>query len=317
MISDRNTIKVLSYLYRILEAGERGYAVCAANIDNPGLKILLKSYAQQRAEYKAEILTEIVRLAGKARPRSSIRGILHRGRIDIFSALTIAKAERETMILKEVLVGEKAALNAYEKTLRGDLPDQIRQIVSMQYTTIREIVERVRLIKGLAGLRMIVRLFDFYEHATAAVEALEAYGSIPIRVEHINVQYSLELYRGRGTTVLETSLSGAVGGGLWGSVIGALAATSMQYTTLLTPGGWSLVALAGIVGGALIGFLIGFAIGTGISEEDHFLTAQTRGPGQSLLLLVVENSQAVNVQQFLTQGGIELKLQVEGGNIGD
>ncbi len=48
--SNRRASKALDYLYRIVEAGEKGYAVAAANVDNRGLKLLFKSYAQQRAD---------------------------------------------------------------------------------------------------------------------------------------------------------------------------------------------------------------------------------------------------------------------------
>ncbi|MEW5829312.1 MAG: DUF2383 domain-containing protein, partial [Chloroflexota bacterium] len=112
----------LSVLYRILEAGEKGYAVSAANVSNRGLKTMLKSYARQRAGFKSEVLMELRRLAGDARVRRSLRGFLHRGRITIFATLTISSDEREKVVLKEVSTGERAALRTYEKILKGGLP---------------------------------------------------------------------------------------------------------------------------------------------------------------------------------------------------
>ena len=116
MPTDR-VLRSLSYLHRIVEAGEKGYAVSATNVNNQGLKILLKSYAQQRARFKSEIHSEIQRLGGEVKIRSSIRGILHRGRIDIFAALTIGNREREGVVLKEILIGEKIALQTYKSIL--------------------------------------------------------------------------------------------------------------------------------------------------------------------------------------------------------
>jgi Domain of unknown function (DUF2383) len=79
------------------------------------LKILYRVYAQQRRKFKEEIFDEIQRLGGHSRPRSNILGILHRGRIDIFAAMTIGDEGVENLLLKEILVGESTALRAYEK----------------------------------------------------------------------------------------------------------------------------------------------------------------------------------------------------------
>ena len=120
-LSARNA---LVYLYKIVEAGERGYAVVASNVSNRALKILYKSYAQQRLQFKEEIFAEIQRLGGHTRPRSKFLGIVHRGRIDIFAALTIGNENVEKVVLKEVLLGEMVAVKAYEKTLKKDLPPE-------------------------------------------------------------------------------------------------------------------------------------------------------------------------------------------------
>ena len=107
--------KALVYLYKYVEAGERGYAAVASNVRNRALKILYRAYAQQRLKFKEELFAEIQRLGGTTRPSSNLLGILHRGRIDIFTAMTIGDESVENMLLMEILVGESAALGAYEK----------------------------------------------------------------------------------------------------------------------------------------------------------------------------------------------------------
>lgn len=73
------TRNALASLYKIVEAGERGYAVVASNVNNRALKTLYKSYAQQRLRFKEEIFAEIQRLGGYARPTSNFLSIVHRG----------------------------------------------------------------------------------------------------------------------------------------------------------------------------------------------------------------------------------------------
>ena len=115
-MSNRQVLKALNSLYRIVEAGERGYAVAAANVNNRGLKLLFKSFAQQRANFKTEIFKAMQHLGGHVQPpRSSVLAILHRGRIDIFAALTIGDENVEKMVLKEVVFGVDCTLFCRQK----------------------------------------------------------------------------------------------------------------------------------------------------------------------------------------------------------
>lgn len=133
-----------------LEKG--GYAVVASNVRSRALKILYRVYAQQRLKFKEEIFDEIQRLGGHSRPRSNILGILHRGRIDIFTAMMIGDEGVENLLLTEILVGESAALRAHEKTLKADLPPETREMVERQFNEVRNILGQARLMKGIIGM---------------------------------------------------------------------------------------------------------------------------------------------------------------------
>ena len=317
-MTDQQAVKVLSYLYKIIEAGERGYAVSAANVNNRGLKVLFKSYAQQRARFKSEILAEIQRLGGDAKPRSSIRGILHRGRIDIFAAMTIGNEEREKVVLKEIMVGEKVALRTYEKTLKTELPPKTRETVARQYEEVRKVIERVHLMRGKEGKRLVIWLFDNEKSAEDAVQVLEQSGLPAEAIERTMFDNAIELYKGRGTTVFETIISGAVGGALWGNLIGALAGLGAGKAVDPDPIGgipvqaiWLLVALAGIAGGAFIGGMLGFFIGIGISEEDTYLYDESIKHGQIILMALADYSKASEARRIMEQVNIGSKLQPE------
>ena len=160
MMTDRSVINSLANLHKILDAGEKGLAVSALNIKNRALKVLFKAVAQQRARFKQEIRTELQRLGADFEPANSFLGMVHRGRINIFSTLIIETDGREKMILSEILLGEAAALRTYEKTLKKDLPADIRQIIERQYAEVRLTVEQVRLIRGRNGNRQLVFLYD-------------------------------------------------------------------------------------------------------------------------------------------------------------
>jgi uncharacterized protein (TIGR02284 family) len=310
-MTNQRAVKVLSYLYRIVEAGEKGYAAVAANVKNRGLKVLFKSFAQQRAKYKSELFEEIQRLGGQSRPRGSIRGAIHRGRIEIYAAMIIESDNKEKMVIKEVLVGEKVAVRTYEKTLKTDLPPETREIVARQFEEVRQVVDQIKLMQGKDGKRLIVRLFDSEKDAEKAVQVLEEADLHPEMLGRIALR-DIELYEGSRTTTRETILSGAVGGGLWGSAIGALAGIGVVKAPGMEALGqatiqsiWALVALAGILGGALVGAIIGLFIGSGISGEDTYLYDHSIQHGQIVLKMLVDQARAPEAGRILAQVNIE------------
>lgn len=222
-MDNRRTAKALGYLYRIVEAGERGYAVAASNVNNRALKILFQTFADQRATFKDELAAEIQRLGSHIRGRSSFLGIIHRGRIDIFAALTIGAENVEQVVLKEVMIGERVALATYERMLKKEMPSDTRAIIQKQYKQVRSVVDRVRLMRGQNGKRMVVRLYDSRSEVERALRSLKAAGILEDEIEMENLDPDIELYKCRGSTILETIVSGAVGGAIWGTVAGILA----------------------------------------------------------------------------------------------
>jgi uncharacterized protein (TIGR02284 family) len=296
----------LVYLYKYVEAGEKGYAVVASNVRNRALKILYRAYAQQRLKFKEEIFDEIQRLGGHTRPRSNILGILHRGRIDIFTALTIGDESVENMLLKEILVGESAALRAYEKTLKADLPPETREMVERQFNEVRNIVEQARLMKGIDGKRLLIRMYDSTQAAEHARQALKDAGVSEEAIELQTWDHNLDLYQGRGTTVRETVLAGAVGMGSLGFLAGILAALGIAQISLV--GGEEaapvimILAILGLVAaGIFIGGMAGFFIGLGIRSDDSYLYQDGLEHGDVVVRAIADSSQASKAWQIMKE----------------
>jgi len=320
-MDSQRVVKALGYLYRILEAGERGYAVAATNVNNRALKILFRSYAQQRVKFKDELFAEIQRLGGHARLGSSFLGMLgmiHRGRIDIFAALTIGAENVEKLVLKEVMIGEKVAIRAYEKTLRLDLPPEIREIVARQFEEVRKVVEQVRLMRGQNRKRMLARLYDSVADARQALQSLKQAGlsEKAIELESLNHLRGLELYKGRGTTILETIISGAVGGAIWGTLAGVLAAIGiLQISDLEGVATSTLLLLAGLsalglmAGGGFIGGMIGLFIGWGIASEDSYVYDDSLKHGQILMRMTADKPRASAAWRIMNEVEIQSRTR--------
>ena len=294
-------------LYKIVEAGEKGYAVVASNAKNRALKILFQSYSQQRRNFTDEIFQEIRRLGGsETRPADNILGMIHRGRIDIFATLTIGDENVEKVLLKEVRLGENVALRAYERTLKQDLPAETRSLIDRQYQEVRRIVDQIRLLRGQNGHRLVLRLYDSRTDAEQAIQSLKQVGisEASIELEEFNPPH-IEPYKGRGTTLLETILSGGVGGGIWGLVAGILGAISvLQISALnqnIVSSAMVWVVLFGLLGaGIFIGSMLGLFIGWSISSQDNYVS-ETVKQGEVLMEALIDESLASRAWRIMNQ----------------
>lgn len=321
-MDNQRIVKALGYLYRIIEAGERGYAVVAANVSNRALKILFRSFAGQRAKFKDEIIVEIQRLGGRLPLSSSFLGVVHRGRIDIFAALTIGAENVEKVVLQEVMIGERVAIRIYEKTLKLDLPPETREIVAHQFEEVRKVVEQIRFLRGQNAKRMVIRLYDSEADARQALQSLKQAGisGKAIEMESLNHLRDMDLYRGRGTTILETIISGAIGGAIWGTLAGGLAAIGIsQISALEGIAPSALLLLAGLcalglmAGGSFIGSMIGLFIGWGIASEDRYVSDDGLKHGQILMRVMVDEPRASAVWQIMNEVELQARTRRPSG----
>jgi len=316
-MTNKRILSELKRLYRILDAGEKGYAVSAVNVNNRGLKVFFKSFAQQRAKYKAEILTEIKRLGGESRTGSSLLGAIHRGRINIFAALTIGRDEREKVVLKEILVGEKYTLQTYKRVLNSELPSEIRELISHQLSEVEKVHRQAVLMYGKEGRRLVVRMFETERDADVAELEMKNAGLNPEAVLRINMRNAIDVYEGQNTTVIETIISGAFGGALWGCLVGTLAGVGMQtagFAPLATVAGqntWAYLALGGILAGEFVGSLLGLAIGVGVSGEDAYQYEMSIKRGRLLLLAQVDAVQALEAGRIMALVNVKARERMK------
>jgi len=174
----QSAIQRLNHLYRLCKAGERGFQVVAANVGNRGLKVLLETFAHQRGQFARELENEILRLGGLASERDSIRGLIHRGRINILATLTIGAQNVEQLVLNEALLGERAAVRAFRGALAQDLPAATRSLVDRQHAQVEETRAQIELLLGRSGKRLLVGLFDSELATETALRRSSARGSL-------------------------------------------------------------------------------------------------------------------------------------------
>jgi uncharacterized protein (TIGR02284 family) len=143
----KNALSVIEDLIEINNDGNHGYKTAAENIENPEYRSLFQSFAQQRAQFAAELEREAHQMGRDPDAGESISGSLHRGWINIKSAVTGGSSDA---ILGECETGDKAAVETYEKALADNdvrLPSNVENLVRNQHQAILEAYNRVKSFK--------------------------------------------------------------------------------------------------------------------------------------------------------------------------
>lgn len=134
----------LNDLIETCKDGERGFRDAADGVKSTSLKTIFNEYARQRTQFASELQNLVSRLGGDPQTSGSASAALHRGWMDLKSAIT---GKDDHAILAECERGEDAAVKNYQKVLAEDLPSDIRSIVESQYRQILEAHNRIRALR--------------------------------------------------------------------------------------------------------------------------------------------------------------------------
>lgn len=121
---------VLNDLIETSKDGEQGFRKAAEDTNDTELKALFASRAQDCATAISELQAEVTRLGEKPETSGSVAGALHRGWMQVKSAVT---SQDDHAILAEVERGEDAAKKNYRQALDKELPADVRALVEKQY----------------------------------------------------------------------------------------------------------------------------------------------------------------------------------------
>jgi uncharacterized protein (TIGR02284 family) len=137
-------ISVLNNLIETCKDGEQGFKTAADGLTSPDLKAKFLQYSRERGQMSSELQAEVRRLGGDPEKSGSMSGSLHRGWLDIKSAIT---GKDDHAVLVEAERGEDVAKNAYEDALKVTLPPSARTIVDQQEAKVRRAHDDVRSIR--------------------------------------------------------------------------------------------------------------------------------------------------------------------------
>jgi len=139
--TNEEVISILNNLIETCKDGQEGFKHAAEGILNNELKSLFYDYSQQRAQFAGELQDQVRLLGGNPENTGSIAGTLHRGWLDIKTAVL---GKDQQVILNECERGEDSALNNYKNATSELLPRPISEIVNSQAIAIEQAHNHIR-----------------------------------------------------------------------------------------------------------------------------------------------------------------------------
>lgn len=143
-LSNDDVVSTLNGLIETCKDGQEGFKTAAEGVERSDLKSLFFEFSQQRAHFAGELQSLVQTLGADPETSGSLVGSLHRGWIDIKSAVT---GKDEKAILIECERGEDTAKKTYKKVLDEPLPTYIAEVVRNQYQSILQAHDRVKALR--------------------------------------------------------------------------------------------------------------------------------------------------------------------------
>jgi uncharacterized protein (TIGR02284 family) len=146
-MENEKAISCLNDLIETCKDGQFGYQTAAEDVKDATLKSLFSEFAVQRGEFIGQLKAQVKALGGDPDTTGSIIGALHRGWINLKSALS--SGDREA-ILAECNRGDSYAEGDYDKAMNAGLPANVAEVVSNQHVAVKAARNKIRSMEKVA-----------------------------------------------------------------------------------------------------------------------------------------------------------------------
>lgn len=138
---NNDAVSTLNSLIETCKDGEKGFKEAAEGLKSADIKATFLEYSRERAQMAAELQAEVRRLGGDPDTGGSMSSTIHRGWMDLKSAIT---GQDDHAIVSEAERGEDVAKAAYESALNEALPASAQTLVQQQAAKVRRVHDAVR-----------------------------------------------------------------------------------------------------------------------------------------------------------------------------
>ncbi|MFT3784680.1 MAG: PA2169 family four-helix-bundle protein [Tepidisphaeraceae bacterium] len=145
--TNKEALDTVNNLLETCRDGEHGFDLASKSIDDPTLRSELLQYSLQRQEFAADLKRALADLGEEVSDSGSVAGALHRGWINIKSA--ISSNDRHA-VLAECERGEDSAVAAYREATMQNLPPSLAGLVMTQYQAVQRVHDRIKLLRDMS-----------------------------------------------------------------------------------------------------------------------------------------------------------------------
>lgn len=137
----KTTASHLNSLIETCKDGQKGFHEAAEKVHCNELRAELEGYSRQRAEFASVLQNEVTRLGVEPEKGGSFAGAIHRGWINLKTALT---SNDDQAVINECERGEDSAVSAYQDAMKADLAPQVQAMLSRQYQSVKATHDKIR-----------------------------------------------------------------------------------------------------------------------------------------------------------------------------
>ena len=138
-VNREELLDCLNDLIQTCRDGETGLQTAADRVEDHRFKTYLSDCSIQRAQFVAELESEVRQLGGTPQKSGSMSGALRRGWMNLKSVVGGDRA-----ILAECERGEESAIETYQDVLKKNLPPNVLPVAKHQFMEIKRSFERLR-----------------------------------------------------------------------------------------------------------------------------------------------------------------------------
>ncbi len=147
-MTNDDVISTLNNLIETCKDGQEGFKQAAEGVERSDLKSVFYQFSQQRSQFAGELQSLVQELGGDPENAGSFSGTIHRGWINIKSAVT---GQDDGAILNEAERGEDVAKKAYKDALEQNLPANVNEVVQRQSTAVQAAHDKVKALRDSAN----------------------------------------------------------------------------------------------------------------------------------------------------------------------